>query len=165
MSAVHTNCGIASGTNLERTRQLNPSRDSHVGTRSPSVPLSSAKSSGALQRVRQWDVERNTHTLGRTEEIGFAPIGREETGTGDSGDDSNSMTIEVVSAPPPAAVVQTSGNVDKNAQDEKKEQKETGGMCIRKDVEYSVEYGKAQLSTQAVIGTQSWDLYFRGYAD
>lgn len=162
MSAVHTNCGIASGTNLERTRQLNPSRDSRVGFRSPSVPLSSAKSSGALQRVRQRDAERNT--LGRTEEIGFAPIEREQTGTGDSGGDSNSMAIEVISPQPPAAVTQASGDADTNTQDEKK-QKEPGGMCIRKDVEYSVEYGKAQLSTQAVIGTQSWDLYFRGYAD
>lgn len=82
---------------------------------------------------------------------GCVPGVREGEGRG-----SNSMSIEV--APPPAAVVRGSGRG-------KSKKKDPGEMCIRKEVEYSVEYGKAQLSTKGVIGTQNWDLYFRGYGD
>ena len=160
MAAVHTNCGVASGSNLERTHTLQqrrqglPRTEPEAGTRN-SGPLSPPQLPGPLQTILQNSTNENQGE--KRKESRWFPWVR-ETVNGDS----NSMSIDVVS---PSATMVTGGRSGNGNGGGTDGNKEDAKMRIQKDIGYSIEYTKTSLSTKDAIGTGSWHTYFRGYCD
>lgn len=113
---------------------------------SPSV--SRGRVSGVVSEERDWDRENEElEKVMRDERGGDRRIGSRHASVLQRSGSAGSGTLSIQPLRPGSAVVSRGSDTEK--------------MIIRKEIEYSVEYGDNEMGTKEALGTENWGVCFR----